>query len=119
MCVCVVVYPAASVLTLTAITIPRWISYTSDSATDGRITYSYGLHYSCRSGPGIGDSCTPFPSESDCANDEHFCSLWKTTGYLMNLAVFLEVLIIAAYIVILIGGRERREKGYVLRQEPV
>jgi len=52
--------------------------------------------------------------DSDCIDDEHFCSLWRTTGYLMNLAVSLEVVIIAAYIIILIGGRERREKGWKL-----
>ncbi|KAF3915079.1 hypothetical protein ABW21_db0207052 [Orbilia brochopaga] len=63
----------------------------------GRIRQTYGLHHRCKSGPGTTDACEPFPLESDCADDEHFCSLWRTTGYLMDLAVSLEVLIIAAW----------------------
>ncbi|KAK6329771.1 hypothetical protein TWF696_003634 [Orbilia brochopaga] len=108
-----VAFVGASVLTLTAITIPRWMSYSYETSA-GRIMQTYGLHHRCRSGPGTIDSCEPFPLESDCADDEHFCSLWRTTGYLMDLAVSLEVLIIAAYVIILIGGRERREKGWKL-----
>lgn len=108
-----VAFVCASVLTLTAITIPRWMSYSYETST-GRIVQTYGLRHRCRSGPGTVDGCEPFPLEADCAEDEHFCSLWRTTGYLMDLAVSLEVLIIAAYVIILIGGRERREKGWKL-----
>jgi formate hydrogenlyase subunit 3/multisubunit Na+/H+ antiporter MnhD subunit len=47
-------------------------------------------------------------------DDGYFCSLWRTTGFLMNFAAVLELVTIVAYIVILAGGKQKRQSGWKL-----
>ncbi|KAF3212767.1 hypothetical protein TWF679_005655 [Orbilia oligospora] len=96
-------FASASILTLTAITLPRWVSYTYETSS-GPITQTYGLRHSCRTGPSLTNPttiCRPFPTFQDCEDSPHFCSLWKSTNYLMNLAVSIEVLTCLCFILIL------------------
>ncbi len=47
-------------------------------------------------------------------DNQYFCGLWRTTGFLMNFAAVLELVTIVAYIVVLAGGRQKRQSGWKL-----
>ncbi|KAK6507206.1 hypothetical protein TWF481_005656 [Arthrobotrys musiformis] len=103
-------FASASLLTLTAITIPRWVSYTYETSS-GPITQTYGLHHSCRTTPTF-TTCTPFPSAPDCLDSPHFCSLWHSTNYLMNLAISIELLTTLAFLFTIFGSPSSRKHGW-------
>ena len=74
------------------------------------IHYTYGLHSRCNS---VTDTCSYFPQDSDChGEDRNFCSLWRTVGFLMSLAVVLEGMTLIAFVVMLAGGKQKRESGW-------
>jgi hypothetical protein len=99
-------------MTLTAIALPNWISFHSSLNPSDDLTYTYGLHRVCSSPT---SSCRPYPEDSDCQMDnQYFCGLWRTTGFLMNFAAVLELVTIVAYIVVLAGGRQKRQSGWKL-----
>jgi hypothetical protein len=103
------VYLGAVACTIAAIALPNWISYTSPTDNDP-IHVSYGLHKRCSSITGV---CIPFPQDSDCYGDNRsFCSMWRSTAFLMNFSIVFEVAVLVAYIVILVGGRGARESGW-------
>lgn len=103
------VYLGAAACTIAAIALPNWVSYTSPTDNDP-INVSYGLHKRCSS---ITSQCTPFPQDQDCHGDDRsFCSMWRSTGFLMNFGVIFELAVLVAYIVILFGGRGTREAGW-------
>jgi len=103
------VYLGAVACTIAAIALPNWISYTSPTDNDP-IHVSYGLHKRCSS---ITGQCTPFPQDQDCYGDDRsFCSMWRSTGFLMNFSIIFEVAVLVAYLVILVGGRGTREVGW-------
>lgn len=57
--------------------------------------------------------CTPYPRYSDChGGDRYFCSMWRSVGFLMSFAVVLEGMTIAAFVVLLVGGKQKREQGW-------
>ncbi|KAI9736477.1 MAG: hypothetical protein M1818_005987 [Claussenomyces sp. TS43310] len=118
-CGALVAFVAATALTLAAILLPNWASYSA--APD--ITYTYGLHEACSSihltdAPATGPPkirCRPFPEPADChGEDRYFCSLWRSTGFLMSLAAVLELVVLVAFVVILAGGKEKRQRGWKL-----
>ncbi|KAF4550500.1 Hypothetical protein D9617_17g047680 [Elsinoe fawcettii] len=103
---------AGVALTLTSMALPIWISYTSppSSSPSTPVRVTYGLHSKCSSLTG---GCEPFPTEEDCKGDERaFCSLWRTVGFLMNFSVVLELACCVGFIVVLTGGRGKREGGW-------
>ena len=103
------VYLGAAACTIASIAIPNWISYTSPTDNDP-IHVSYGLHKRCSSVTG---QCISFPQDQDCYGDNRsFCSMWRSTGFLMNFSVIFELAVLVAYIVILVGGRGTREVGW-------
>jgi len=103
------VYLGAVACTIAAVALPNWISYTSPTDNDP-IHVSYGLHKRCSS---ITGQCTPFPQDQDCYGDDRsFCSMWRSTGFLMNFSIIFEVAVLVAYLVILVGGRGTREVGW-------
>ena len=74
------------------------------------IHYTYGLHSRCNS---VTDTCSYFPQDADChGEDRNFCSLWRTVGFLMSLAVVLEGMTLIAFAVMLAGGKQKRESGW-------
>lgn len=38
--------------------------------------------------------------------------MWRSVGFLMNFAVVLEGMTIAAFVVLLAGGKQKREQGW-------
>lgn len=57
--------------------------------------------------------CTQFPRYSDChGEDRYFCSMWRSVGFLMSFAVVLEGMTIAAFAILLVGGKQKREQGW-------
>ncbi|WPH01253.1 Hypothetical protein R9X50_00409100 [Acrodontium crateriforme] len=103
------VFLGAAACTIASIAIPSWVTYTSPTSHDP-IRIRYGLHQRCSS---ISGKCTPFPQSDEChGEDRYFCSMWRTTGFLMNFSVIMEVVCVVAYITILFGGRQSREAGW-------
>lgn len=103
------VFLGAVACTIAAIALPNWISYTSPTDNDP-IKVSYGLQKRCSSITGV---CTPFPQDQDCYGDDRsFCSMWRSTGFLMNFSIIIELAVLVTYIVILVGGRGTREDGW-------
>ncbi|KAK3173440.1 hypothetical protein OEA41_006769 [Lepraria neglecta] len=102
-----VAFLAACALTLTSIIVPRWISWDSETPSGERI--HYGLHRRCSS---LTNSCDHFPQYQDCHGDRYFCSMWRSVGFLMSFAIVLEGMTLITYIVILAGGKQKRESGW-------
>jgi hypothetical protein len=91
------------------------------------IHYTYGLHRRCSttnvhltspSSPLTTHehlNCVSFPRSTDCHGEErYFCSMWRSVGFLMSLGVVIEGMTIAAFIILLLGGKQRREKGWAV-----
>ncbi|KAK4925286.1 hypothetical protein LTR66_016405, partial [Elasticomyces elasticus] len=119
-------------LTKAAIMVPNWISYDSYLGHT-HIHRQYGLAKQCTSrshfthhdttfNPQAGllqewvDEplhCTPYPRYSDCQHgDRYFCSMWRSVGFLMSFAVVLEGMTIFAFLILIIGGKQKREAGW-------
>jgi hypothetical protein len=105
------VFLFSAACTIAAIALPNWITYTSPTSPgNSPIRVSYGLHKRCSS---ITGQCNKFPQYEDCTGeDRYFCSMWRSTGFLMNFSVVLELACVIAYITILVGGRASREAGW-------
>ena len=103
------VFLGAAACTIASIALPNWISYTSPTDHDA-IIISYGLHKRCSS---ITGECQPFPQYEDCHGEERgFCSMWRSTGFLLNFSLMAELACIVAYVTVLVGGRGVRENGW-------
>ena len=74
-----------------------------------KIHYTYGLHRRCSSLTG---ECEYFPHKQDCHGDHYFCSMWRSVGFLMSFAIVMEGMTLIAYVVILAGGKQKRESGW-------
>ncbi|KIX94975.1 uncharacterized protein Z520_09285 [Fonsecaea multimorphosa CBS 102226] len=117
------VFLAASGMTIASIAIPDWISFDGSTNHGTSIRYSYGLHRRC-SNTNLPPSnisyttasnwhCTQFPRYEDCRGDDrYFCSMWRSVGFLMSFAVVLEGMTLAAFAVLLVGGKQKREQGW-------
>ena len=74
------------------------------------IHYTYGLHRRCSS---LTHSCVHFPQNDECHREERsFCSMWRSVGVLMSFAVVIEGMTLIAFIVVLGGGKQKREAGW-------
>nr|POF01343.1 hypothetical protein CFP56_21291 [Quercus suber] len=104
------VFLGSAALTIAAIALPNWVSYRAPIDGRSSIGVSYGLHKRCSS---ITGQCTPFPQPEDChGEDRFFCSMWRSTGFLMNFSLVMEVVCALAYVTVLVGGRSAREGGW-------
>jgi hypothetical protein len=99
-------------MTIASIVTPKWISYTEITKSGNAVYDNIGLHRRCMSTHP--DGCVPFPDEAGCEANSHFCSLWKTTGFLMSLAAVMDLVTIVGFLVIVAGGKEKREMGWRL-----
>ncbi|RDL37518.1 Uncharacterized protein BP5553_04951 [Venustampulla echinocandica] len=107
-----VAFVAATGLTISAIFVPEWINYDTPSSTGGRVTKTMGLHRSCSS---IDHTCHPALQYNDCkVEDRYFCSMWRSAGFIMSFAAVLEMATIVAYVMVLSGGKQKRETGWKL-----
>ena len=103
------VFLGAAACTIASVALPNWVSYTSPTDHDP-IRVTYGLHKRCSS---ITGECKPFPLHEDCyKEDRYFCSMWRSTGFLLNFSLMAELACVVAYITILVGGRQVRESGW-------
>ncbi|TLS25071.1 hypothetical protein PpBr36_07353 [Pyricularia pennisetigena] len=107
----------ATAMTLASIALPNWISYNITSIKGHSIARNIGLHKTCSSGidPFLDSTiCRSFPIErEDCAGDERgFCSIWRTTGFLMSLAIVVELATLVGFLVIMAGGKMKRVTGW-------
>jgi len=101
---------AATVMTMAAISIPDWITWSTYSENGGHYTKTIGLHKSCSS---TKSSCEHFPQYEDChGTDRYFCSMWRSVGFMMSFAALFELVTLVAFVVVLIGGRQKRETGW-------
>jgi hypothetical protein len=97
-------------MTMAAISIPDWITWSMDSENGGHYTKTIGLHKSCSS---TKSSCEHFPQYDDChSTDRYFCSMWRSVGFMMSFAALFELVTLVAFVVVLIGGRQKRETGW-------
>lgn len=112
----------STALTLASIVVPNWIAYDTTTNTGKNLHYTYGLHRRCSNtnqSPGSSVyitsplTCTSYPRYSDCqGEDRYFCSMWRSVGFLMSFAVVIEGMTIAAFAILLGGGKQRRESGW-------
>ncbi|KAK0613376.1 hypothetical protein B0T14DRAFT_539264 [Immersiella caudata] len=103
---------AATAMTIASIVTPKWITYTEITKSGNTVHDNIGLYRRCMSTST--DGCVPFPDEARCETNGYFCSLWKTTSFLMSLAAVMDVVTIVGFLVIVAGGKEKREMGWRL-----
>jgi len=105
-----VLFLGATAATLYSIFADNWLVWHAESRRGDHFTKIIGLHHSWTS---TTDRWEVFPHKEDCRNMEgHFCQMWRTVGFLMNIAAVLELATLIAYLVIIIGGRQKREYGW-------
>lgn len=97
-------------MTLAAISIPRWISY-SVSAGDETYEKHIGLHQSCSN---LDEPhCRSYPYKELCRDGErYFCSMWRTIGFLASLTALLCLAGLVTFGVVMRGGKFKRETGW-------
>ncbi|KAI0472913.1 hypothetical protein GGR56DRAFT_589299 [Xylariaceae sp. FL0804] len=106
------VFVCTTALTITAILTPHWVSYSVTADTGSTFTKNLGLHESCSS---VDDpACRPFPSRDDCLADKTFCSLWRSSGFLLSFATIVELATLITFLVVMAGGKYKREAGWRL-----
>ncbi|GAP85841.1 putative lysine-sensitive aspartokinase 3 protein [Rosellinia necatrix] len=118
------VFVCTTILTLTSLLTTHWVTYSVTASTGATFTKRLGLYESCSS---VADpSCRPFPSDDDCRagsgsgsgnngiGSRAFCSLWRTGGFLLALATIVELAILVSFLVVLAGGKPKREGGWRL-----
>ncbi|KAK8138815.1 hypothetical protein PG984_002195 [Apiospora sp. TS-2023a] len=108
------VFVAATILTITSIMTSNWVEY-SVTAHNTNATFSHhvGLHRSCSlSATADKATCRPFPDEDDCRDDQFFCSMWRSSGFLMSFATVVELATAISFLVVMLGGKYKREEGW-------
>jgi hypothetical protein len=89
---------------------PNPTDNSSSQPSGEHIHQTYGLHRLCSS---FTHQCAHFPQYDDChGRNRSFCQLWRSVGWMMSFAVALEGMTLVAYIVIIKGGRQKRETGW-------
>jgi len=109
-----VLFVAATAATLYSIFADNWLVWHAESNRGDHFTKKIGLHHSWTSTSGRWET---YPSKEDCdakTMGGHFCSMWRTTAFMMSFAAVLELATLVAYLVIIIGGRQKRENGWKL-----
>lgn len=101
-------------MTLAAILVPHWVSM-DIPVVGGDKVYSQhlGLHHYCNTA--LPDKpCRSFPdTDKDCTGDDkNFCSMWRTSGFLMNFATVAELATLVCFVVTIGGGKVKREYGW-------
>jgi hypothetical protein len=97
-------------MTLTSITTPKWVSYTVSSPAGGKVFDTIGLHRRCTS---TTNTCAPFPDPARChGHGRSFCSMWRSTGFLMSFATVAELAAVVGFLIIMAGGRVKRQGGW-------
>ena len=114
-----IVFLVGTGLTLASIIVPEWISFEDETNHGTYIHSTYGLHRKCSNTENVLSTtslhCRPFPNDHDhdCSGENrYFCSMWRSVGFLMSFAVVIEGMTIAAFVILIVGGKQRREQGW-------
>ncbi|KAK0616031.1 hypothetical protein B0T17DRAFT_539958 [Bombardia bombarda] len=111
---------AATAMTIASVVSTNWITYSVTTKSGHTVYDNIGLHQRCTSaGTSASSSCVPFPSDDRCAKNGPICNIWRTTGFLMNLAVVLQCAVGVGIIISLAGGRVRRTDGWRILSVPL
>ncbi|CAK7200966.1 hypothetical protein SEUCBS139899_003666 [Sporothrix eucalyptigena] len=125
-------FTAATAMTIAANLVPNWVYYVMYPTAPDSDPYwmSLGLHKSCTSDSpsttpssplfsrpsALSASCRSFPHRDwDCGATPHqqvFCSVWRTIGFLMAIAFVAELVTLLGFVIVLVGGRMKREFGW-------
>ncbi|KAK7951641.1 uncharacterized protein PG986_007369 [Apiospora aurea] len=108
------VFVVATILTITSIMTSNWVEY-SVTAENTNATFSHhvGLHQSCSlSSTADKATCRPYPDEDDCRDDQFFCTMWRSSGFLMSFATVVELATAISFLVVMLGGKYKREEGW-------
>lgn len=101
-------------MTLTSILVPHWVTMDVPiHGSDKSYSQHLGLHHYCNTA--LPDkTCRFFPEEEkDCSGDEkYFCSMWRTTGFLMSFATVAELATLVCFVVTIGGSADKREYGW-------
>jgi hypothetical protein len=88
------------------------VTYSVTASTGATFSKHLGLHESCSTE--ADPSCHPFPSDDDCRDDKQFCSLWRSSGFLLSFATIVELATLVTFVVVIAGGKYKREGGWKL-----
>jgi hypothetical protein len=111
-------------MTIAAMVMPRWVTYsvTTDtgdslvSRVDSLVSY-IGLYQRCTTMTATGNTtkCIPFSEAYQCSGTgSAHCAMWRSAGFLMSLAVVVELAAAVGFVVVLAGGKARRETRWRL-----
>ncbi|KAI0017467.1 hypothetical protein F4780DRAFT_755546 [Xylariomycetidae sp. FL0641] len=106
------VFVCTTAMTITSILTPHWVSYSVTAETGSTFSKNIGLHQICSSVDS--PSCRPFPNKDDCRDDQFFCSMWRTSGFLLSFATIVELATLITFLVVMAGGKYKREMGWKL-----
>lgn len=101
-------------MTLASILVPHWVSMDVPiHGSDKTYSQHLGLHHYCNTA--LPDKpCRAFPdTDKDCSGDDkYFCSMWRTSGFLMSFATIAELATVVGFVVTIGGGQVKREYGW-------
>ncbi|KAG5979706.1 hypothetical protein E4U55_004845 [Claviceps digitariae] len=109
-----VAFAASTVMIIASIFQPSWISYHVTSPKGDTFDVRVGLHERCFSTHD--PPCKPYPPADLCQGEsgQYFCSVWRTVGFLASLSAILCLATLVCFLVVMKGGKYRRETGWPL-----
>lgn len=98
-------------MVIASIWLPHWVTYSVTTSSGETFEKHIGLHKSCSN---LDDpECREFPYDEICrAGERYFCSMWRTVGFMASFAVILCLASLVSFVVIMSGGRYKRETGW-------
>ncbi|KAG6016251.1 hypothetical protein E4U41_004480 [Claviceps citrina] len=105
---------ASTIMIIGSIFQTGWISYHVASPRGDSFDVHVGLHQRCFSTHD--PPCRPYPPEDLCQGEggRYFCSVWRTAGFLASLSAILCLATLVCFLVVVRGGKYRRETGWPL-----
>ncbi|KAG6007237.1 hypothetical protein E4U54_000045 [Claviceps lovelessii] len=105
---------ASTVMIIASIFQPSWISYHVTSRKGDTFQVHVGLHERCFSTHD--PPCKPYPPADLCRGEsgQYFCSVWRTVGFLASFSAILCLATLVCFLVVMRGGKYRRETGWPL-----
>ncbi|OAA45704.1 hypothetical protein NOR_03493 [Metarhizium rileyi] len=108
-----VAFATATGMIVASIFTPNWVSYSVTTPKGDVVEKHVGLHQSCSNLDS--PTCKEFPTAELCqAGERYFCDMWKTVGFMASLAVIMCFASLVCFLVVLKGGKYKRETGWPL-----
>ncbi|QPG97271.1 hypothetical protein C2857_006063 [Epichloe festucae Fl1] len=107
-------FGASTAMIIVSIFQRSWISYHVTSPRGDSFDVHVGLHERCFSTHD--PPCRPYPPADLCQgeNGRYFCSVWRTVGFLASFSAILCLATLVCFLVVIKGGKYRRETGWTL-----